>query len=109
MKLRLENLWGRSRPRESLEQEANEELARVSGGGGQVTATGEAAVAGVNGATLPVAGSDEMMPELETVAAEPEAADSEPEAGMDGAGTEAGQDGMRDWQERMAQLRQSRG
>jgi hypothetical protein len=88
MKLRLDNLWGRPRGRESIEQEANEELARVSGGGGQAAERGEPAITSVNGETSPVA--------------------PEPEAAMDDPRDDAGPDGIRDWEERMAEVRQGR-
>jgi hypothetical protein len=119
MKLRLDNLWGRPRGRESIEQEANEELARVSGGGGQAAERGEPAITSVNGETSPVAGSGGGMPEPEAAtepeaAAEPEAtseletAAPEPEAAMDDPRDDAGPDGIRDWEERMAEVRQGR-
>ncbi len=89
MKLRLENLWGKSRARESIEQEASEELARVSGGGGRAADMGEPAAAA----------------ELETAPAEPDVAMDDPgdDAGPDGIG-----DGTGDWEERMAEVRQGR-
>ncbi|HEX2064184.1 MAG TPA: hypothetical protein VHE80_07155 [Acidimicrobiales bacterium] len=100
MKLRMESLWGRPRSREQLEEEANEELARVAGGGPGPAEMVEPATDG---------GGD-MAPggDAEVVAAEPEVAGAGPDAIADEPDAVSAADGVQDWQERMAEVRQGR-
>ena len=96
MKLRLANLWDRRQSRDDLEQEADEELARVAAGGREPVDTTERVADSGDADMAPAAGGDIDMSEPAAGATEPQQSTVEGEAPPDP---------IQDWHDRMAQVR----
>lgn len=104
VKLRMKDLWGRPQPREQLEQEANEELDRVAAVGPE-TDMDEPTAAADREDMAQAADAEGVAAEFEVAGAgaDTDTGEPRPPRADHGAG-----DGIHDWQERMAEVRQGR-